>query len=110
MSLPLTVNYINMPPSEAMTVYIRARADKLARANQTVLGFHVDVVYHEMTGKQENYRVRLEIIIVANTIVVEYAPPSGQRAGLHEGLSVVFDMAADRLVAPMTYGDRLSCY
>ncbi len=95
MHLPLQVTFRNIPHSDAIEAYVRERASKLDTFSARVTGCHVVVeAPHQHHHHGAHFRVRIDLTVPGNEIVVSHAPEENPT---NEDLYAAIDDAFDRM-------------
>lgn len=99
MRLPLQITFRNMPPSKAVELAIRERADKLDRFSVLIMGCRVVVEARHHRHHQGNlYHVRIDLTVPGDEIMVSREPALHHtREDIYVAVRDAFDAARRRL-------------
>lgn len=103
MAFPLKVDFQNMNPSEYVAARIRARAGKLGRVHDRLMGCHVTVqAPHRRHRKGNAYRVRIVANLPGARLVVGRDPGnSDAHADVYVAIRDAFDALERQLASRM---------
>lgn len=99
MQLPLQITFRNMEQSDAIEAKIREKADKLNQVCEDIMGCRVVVEpSHKHHQKGNHYKVRLDITVPDDEIVVSRAPDQRQsHQDVYVAIRDAFDAARRQL-------------
>jgi ribosomal subunit interface protein len=99
MQTPLQITYRHLDPSDSLSDHIRAEAAKLEEFFERIIGCHVAVeVPHRRHRTGRHYRVRVDLIVPGEEIVVGRDPPEHfQHTDPYLAVNESFDAAQRQL-------------
>lgn len=99
MQTPLQITYHQLEPSEALSAHIREEAAKLEEFYDGIIGCHVAVeMPHRRHRTGRHYRVRVDLIVPGEEIVVGRDPPEHfQHTDPYLAVNESFDAAQRQL-------------
>jgi ribosomal subunit interface protein len=109
MMQPLQITFRDIDHSDALEAYVRQRADKLDTFFPRIVGCHVALESpHRRRHAGRHYRVRIDLTVPGNEIVVSHAPSDAlTNQDLYAAIDQAFDQVGRRLEdhARRTRGD-----
>jgi len=93
MQTPLQITFRDIPPTESIESYVRARAEKLGRFSDRITGCHVTIESpHRHKRHGRHHSVRIDLVVPGNELVVTRDP--AERT-IHEDLYASIGCAFD---------------
>ena len=109
MQTPLRISFHGTTPTDAITTYVGARAAKLERFHDRLIGCHVVIEKpHRHKTHGDNHRVRVDLVVPGQELVVSRGG-GGRKGGedLYASIDAVFE-AAQRVLSEHTRARRAS--
>ena len=79
MQMPLQITFHNLPPSEALSEWIRRKAAKVEERYPRLTGCKVaveDPNHHHRRGKGRHFRIRVELLVPGEVLVADRGSPA----------------------------------